>query len=289
MSTRGLIARATGEGTFVGRYHHSDSMPTSLGKFLWDLYHGHFQSNLDKMLSYLVDAPHAVCGWSTIVDKDFRLKPGYTWQKAITDGAKYEVYSKRPDYNRPQCFAGRPGETEDVRTENDLQGTDCEWLYAFDVEQQKMFVRDLNHKEDVAVVDLPGEEPEWNKIECGENWERCHHYAWYHNLLPKTSNLSTQKWLGREPLEMRDAVAVIVGGKTLKVTGSGGDSDFYNRIRHESFPSGTWVASCIHKNGRRVELPIAYRTDKGFTPYAGVQWVYPPTQNTPSQIVGGDS
>jgi hypothetical protein len=289
MSTRGIIARSTGEGTFIGRYHHSDSMPTSLGKFLWDLFHGHFQNNLDKMLTYLIDVPHAVCGWSTIVDKDFSLKPGYGWQKAVGRNSKYEVYTRDPDYRRPQCFAGRPGETEDTRTEKDLKDTDCEWLYAFDVEQNKMFVRDLNNKEDVAVVDLNGKEPDWAKIECGENWERCHHLAWAHNLVGRDSNLSTQQWLERKPLTVHEAVAVIVGGKTLKLTGSGGDADFYNRTRRESFPSGTWVAACIHKNGRRVELPIAYRTAKGYTPYVGVQWVYPPTQNTPSQIVGGAS
>ncbi len=267
-------------------------MPTSLGSFLWALLHGHFQNDLARMVEYLVDAPHATCGWSTIVKKDFRLKPGYGWQKAIADGAKYDVYSKRPDYRRPQCFAGRPGETEDTRTEKDLQNTDCEWLYAFDVEQRKMFVRDLRHKEDVAVVDLTAPEPDWTKIECGENFERCHHLAWAHNLAPRTSNLSTQKWLEREPLDMHDAVAVIVGGKTLKLTGSGGDANYHNRINaqhypgRKRFPSGTWVAACLHKNGHRVELPIAYRTGNEYRPYDGVQWVYPATKNTPGSVVG---
>jgi hypothetical protein len=282
VSTRGVIARATGEGKFVGRYHHSDSNPTDLGVTLWNLYHGFFRRDLPKMLAYLVDAPHAVCGWSTIVDKDFRLKPGYTLQKAIADGAKYEVYSKRPDYMRPQCFAGRPGETEDTRTEKDLQDTDCEWLYAFDVERQRVFVRDLNHKEDVAVIDLDGPEPDWTKVECGENLERCHHLAWVHNLTPKTSNLSTQTWLGKRPLGLHDAVAVEVGGKTLKLTGSGGDADFYNRTHRGPFPSGTYVASCVHKNGHRVELPIAKRIANDYQPLPDVVWIFPPTKDQPA-------
>jgi hypothetical protein len=279
VSTRGIIARATGEGKFIGRYHHSDSNPTDLGAYLWNLYHDYFRRDLSKMLAYLIDSPHAVCGWSSIVEKDFTLTPGYTWQKVIGGSGEYAVYSKLPDYRRPQCFAGRPGETEDTRTENDLQDTDCEWLYAFDEEQHKMFVRDLNHKEDVAVVDLNGDEPDWTKIECGENFERCHHLAWVHGLLPRTSNLSTQTFLGRKPLDMHDAIAVEIDGKLLKTTGSGGDSNFYNRTRCESFPPDTWVASLQYRNGRRIELPIAKRVGNAYEPLPGVAWIFPPTKD----------
>ena len=193
MSTRSVIARV-GEhkGKFSGRYVHADGMPTSMGARLWSLLHGHFKNDLSAMLGYLIDAPHAQCGWSALVGKDFSLKPGYTWQKATADGAKYEVYSKRPDYRRPQCFAGRPGEQPYLFTEKDMDGTDVEWLYVFDETERKLFVRDVSAKEDVAVIDLNGAEPDWGAIECDENFERCSHYAWYHNLLPKTSNLSTQ-------------------------------------------------------------------------------------------------
>src|SRR5882724_1099819 len=121
MSTRSIIAKV-GEhkGQFAGRYVHADGYPTGMGATLWSLLHGHFQNDLSKMLKYLIDAPHAVAGWSAIVGKDFTLKPGYTWQKAIADGAKYGVYSRRPDYRRPQCFAGRKGEEAYLFTEKDL-------------------------------------------------------------------------------------------------------------------------------------------------------------------------
>src|SRR5881398_3722693 len=147
MSTRGIIGRATGEGKFEGRYHHSDSDPKGLGVELWKLYHGYFQRDLKKMLGYLIDAPHAEAGWSCVVGKDFKLKPGYTWQKAAERVKGFENYSKLPDYRRPQCFAGR-GEEAQLFTEENLKDTDCEWLYAFDEENRKMFVRDINAKED---------------------------------------------------------------------------------------------------------------------------------------------
>lgn len=303
MSTRGIIAHTTGtEGQFIGRYHHSDSMPTGLGAELWKLLHGHFSNDLGKLVHYLIDAPHAICGWSDIVEKDFSLKPGYTWQRVLDKGLRFPEYTQLPDYRRPQCFAGRPGETEDTRTQDDLKDTDCEWLYVFDVEQRKLFVRDLRHDEDVAVVDPDSPEPNWEHVECGgsdENWRRCRHLAWVHGLLPKTSNLSTKTYLEQRPLSVHDAVAVIVNGRTLKLTGSGGDAHFMNmsRVRMsrisgepqknwKPFPPDTWIATAKYSNGRTVELPIAYRTENGFTPYRGVKWVYPPTINNPSQIVG---
>lgn len=284
MSTRSVIARSgEHEGQFFGRYVHADGMPTSMGACLWSLLHGHFKNDLSAMLAYLIDEPHAQCGWSALVGKDFKLKPGYTWQKATADGSKYEVYSKRPDYRRPQCFSGRPSEDPYLFTEKDFEnGTDVEWRYVFDEVERKLFVRDVSAKEDVAVIDLNGEEPDWSTIECGEHFERCSHCGWVHGLTPKTSNLSTQTWLGNRPLEMHDAIAFVVDGKRYKSTGSGGDADFLSRGTTR-FPSGTWVQSLVAKNGKRMDIPVAKRTDKGFIPLHGVSWVFPATKNNPQE------
>lgn len=288
MSTRSVIARVgEREGQFTGRYCHSDGMPTSMGAFLWKALHGHFKNDLGKMLVYLIDAPHAVAGWSALVEKDLKLVPKYTWQKAIADNASYEVYSKRADYLRPQCFAGRKGEEPMLFTEKDLEGgTDLEWVYVFDETERKLFIRDVSAKEDVAVIDLNAAEPNWAHAECGENFERCSHMAWVHGLTPKTSNLSTQTWLGNREFEMRDAVAIVVNGKRYKNSGSGGDADFGRGIFHKkNFPSGTWVQSLIAGNGRRLDVAIAKRTDNGFVPLPGIQWVMPPTRNNPQETL----
>jgi hypothetical protein len=150
VSTRSVIARVgEHERQFAGRYVHADGMPTSMGAELWKLYNGFFKRDLSKMLAYLIGAKHALCGWSGIVGKDFKLKPGYTWHNAIRDRASYEVYSKRPDCRRPQCFAGRPDEQEEpyLFTEKDLEiGTDIEWVYAFDENDHKLHIRDVSAK-----------------------------------------------------------------------------------------------------------------------------------------------
>jgi hypothetical protein len=284
VSTRSVIARVgEHEGKFAGRYVHADGMPTSMGKFLWESLHGHFKNDLQRMLAYLIDAKHAQCGWSSLVGKDLSLRPAYTWQKATADGASYDVYSKRDDYRRPQCFAGRNGEEPYLYTEKDMEGTDIEWLYVIDEQERKLFVRDVSAKEDVAVIDLNGEVPNWTAIECGENFERCGHYGWVHGLTPKTSNLSTQTWLERRPLEFHDAVGFVVNGKRYKATGCGRSSSFgFDRGK---FPPNTWVASIQAGNGKRIDLPVANVTKQGYTPYKNVSWIYPPTKTNPQETI----
>src|SRR5256885_2142009 len=74
MSTRAIIAR-TNQDSFVGVYHHNDGHPTGVGEALYKLYHGHFQDDLSKMLTTLIDKHPG--GWSSIVGKDFSKRPGW--------------------------------------------------------------------------------------------------------------------------------------------------------------------------------------------------------------------
>lgn len=283
MSTRACIARSTGEGTFAGRYHHSDGFGTGLGDTLIALYRGHFNRDLDRMLEYLIDAPHAVCGWSSIVGRDFNLKPAYTWQKATADGAKYGVYSKRPDYMRPQCFAGRPGEEPFLIDEK--ADTDCEFCYVFETVDGKNVMHVLDRSEqfkgsgyywrDIGTIDLDQDGPvDWGEIQCGrsEGWSRCGHTAEHHGI---KSPLSMQAYLGNHPLDpIHDPIAYRIGNKTYKASGSGGSSDYMNR---GDFPRGTWVASLITGNNRRVELPVARLVNGAYKLLDNVVAVYPPT------------
>src|SRR5262249_20247767 len=135
--------------------------------------------------------------------------------------------------------------------------------------------------EDLEPIELSRAEPDWSKVECGENFERCGHCAWVHGLQPRTSNLSTQTWLERRPLEFHDVIAVFVSGRRYKMTGSGGDAVHMGRL----YPPGTWLSCLIAGNGRRFELPTALRTETGYKPAPGVTWVYPPTKNNPHETV----
>ena|SRR5438034_893083 len=46
ISTRSIIARAAGEGTFKGVYHHWDGYPTGLGKYLTEILADPFGNDL---------------------------------------------------------------------------------------------------------------------------------------------------------------------------------------------------------------------------------------------------
>lgn len=272
MSTRSVIARAGKiEGEFSGTYHHWDGMPTRLGKTMWKLLHGHFKNDLERMLRILIDEHSA---WSTIVEKSFRLKPGYS-----SDHKK----------KNPVCYChGERSEKNTLFTHNNLEpSTDIEWLYVFDWEHNRLCVRDVRHSEEV-LIELNGEEPDWAIVECGKNFERCAHYAWAHGLLPRTSNLSTQTWLGNRPLEFCDAIGFFIGGKRFAATGSGGNSDYLQRSTGASWPRNTWIASVKARNGKRLDFPVALIGEGGYQPFPGVQWVLPPTKNHPTEtIVGG--
>lgn len=287
MSTRGVIARATGESTFAGRYHHWDSYPTGLGSELIRLF---LQlGDLSKMLAVLIDQHPA--GWSTIVHKDFRHKPGYGGSE-----------------KRPQCYChGERHDEEWGVTEKDDVG--AEWAYVFEDTEDKKSMHVLRmmarrdgqeipvvgmfgvgwkdqYWQDVAEIDLTKRENlakiDWTRIECGENYERCHHYAWVHGFAPKTSNLSTQTWLGKRALEFHDAIAFVIDGKRFKATGCGGNSNYFNS-NGKKFPGNTWIATVQAGNGKRLDLPVAMITPEGYRPFPGVIWVYPPTKDNPNE------
>jgi hypothetical protein len=277
MSTNGIIARSTGEGTFKGVYHHWDSYPKEgLGQALTQILAGHFENDLARMLQVLIDEHPA--GWSTIVNKDFTLKPGYTAESlkhaspsSMSDAdyhAEMEKFRALPDYRRPQCYChGKRHEEAQVLTEK--SEACASWAYVFDEEDHIMHV--------------------WTHIECGEQFERCGHYAWKHfPELEGKSNLGMQTFLGRRPFQMHDAIGFIVNGKRVKNTGCGGDADFLRRSHNlPPLPPNTWVATIVYENGRRADVPVALRTPDGEKPYPGVTWIFPPTVVNPRETLVG--
>jgi hypothetical protein len=270
MSTRSVIARiGQSEGEFSGVYHHWNGMPTSLGKFLFRLRTGYFKGDLSKMLNVLIDQHN---GWSNIVDADFRLRPGYSNDLKKKNPACY-------------CHGERSEKNERFTHADVVKGeTDIEWVYVFDEERNRLFVRDISHDAE-SLIELSEPEPDWAVVECGEHFERCSHYAWFHDLLPKTSNLSTQAWLGNRPLEFRDAVAFIIGGKRYVATGSGGNADYLGRTSGKSHPRNSWVATVKAKNGKRLDLPVAVIAGEECKPFPGVVWIMPPTKINPQETV----
>jgi len=307
MSTNGIIARSTGESTFAGRYHHWDSYPSGLGVALVEAYRGYFKRDLDRMLQFLLDE-HT--GWSTIVRKDFSLKPGYTNVAQRPEGMSIEDFSKLPLNRRPQCYCHGARHEEGFIAD---EKSDCgaEWAYIFETipgawsseaepEQRILHVLTREkHKDsdeyfwqEVGRIDLNSdEEINWVHIECGENFERCHHYAWVHFPQLKGTDIGIQQFLGRAPFRLCDAIGFIINGKRVKATGSCGDADFLRCTSHHAglpkLPPSTWIATVVHGNGKRAEIPVALRGPEGEKPFPGVKWIFPPTLVNSSETVVG--
>jgi hypothetical protein len=296
MSTNGIIARSTGEGTFEGRYHHWDSYPSGLGVVLVELYCGHFKRDLPRMLQVLLDEHPA--GWSTIVGTDFKLKPGFTNIGQRPEGISVDDFQKQALNRRPHCYC-HGHRHEEGFLHNEKSDCGAEWAYIFETlperdgepEQRIMHVlARLKHADseeyiwhDAGRINLDSsDEINWTTIECGENFERCSHIAEYHGI---NSPLAMQTWLGKRPLGFHDAVGFIVDGKRYKATGSGGNSDYMGRVRGKRLPSGTWVSSVVAANGRRLDIAVAKVTPEGYIPLPGVTWLYPSTKDEQKGLV----
>ncbi len=302
MSTRSIIARATGEGTFKGVYHHWDGYPTGLGKYLTEIFAGPFANDLPRMLRTLIDEHPA--GWSTIVHKDFTLTPGYTLEKVKSpscDGlsdaeyhAAIEAYRAMPDVRRPQCYChGKRQEQAQTFTEGD--DTDAEWAYVFDEDERVLHVCNrAKHPDsgeyywnDVERVELDNaSETNWTHIECGANYERCSHYAWFHYPELRGTDLDrlgTAKFLGREPMQQRDAIGYILDGIRYKSTGCGcrggytAHANIPARFRRYVHDPRYWFEDVIGPDGVRISVPVSVSGNDGERPCCGFTWVFPPT------------
>lgn len=271
MSTRSIIARVgKHEGEFSGVYVHSDGMPTSMGPLLFQIIGEEFKGDLKAALRFLINEHLA------------------SWSSPFPENRS--CYCHPQNSNRPEEFRQRKPEPTQKFTHKNVKDSGARWLYIFDERNMRLYVRDVSHDSEHIVELAAAEQPTWQDIECGEHFERCGHYAWYHKLLPRTSNLSTQTWLERQPLDFHDAIAFVINGKRYKATGSGGSSEFYMTPlarRHgytKAFPRHTWVADVIATNGQRMQFPVASISPEGkYTPYPGVIWIYPPTKNNPNE------
>lgn len=196
MSTRSCIARIKGDG-FAGVYHHWDGYPTVLGTTLYQMAqrfrsHEPESGGVAGMLRLLIDQHPA--GWSTINGADWSQEPGMR-EEGFDNGKGPECY----------CHGGRSEEGQLVTHADDMG---MEWAYVFDERALTMAVvervrlegehavgmfgtlganPETGEREDTwairAVVQLEGPEPDWSRIECGPNLERCCHVEGYHERL----------------------------------------------------------------------------------------------------------
>jgi hypothetical protein len=123
------------------------------------------------------------------------------------------------------CHGARCQEAQPL-TEREDAG--AEWAYVFEEEEPILYVchrtRHPQNSErfwdDAGRIKLDrASETNWTRIKCGENYERCSHYPWFHfpDLRGTVAErLGTQKFLGREPMRRHDAIAYVLKGIRYK-------------------------------------------------------------------------
>lgn len=175
MSTRGIIAKTTTNG-WIGKYHHWDSYPSGLGQSLYKAYHQVFNGDIERMMSFLIDEHPA--GWSTIVDKDLSLKPGFshfdvnagigeTFNKVLYYQrlAEYQTSEKA---RRAECYChGDRHESE--QTIHSLTDAWASWVvYAYIINEAShlmtIYARTSDRWDIIAKVELNGPEPDWKEL-----------------------------------------------------------------------------------------------------------------------------
>lgn len=194
MSTRSIIARPLGDG-FEGRYCHSDGYPSGVGKHLHEQFHTAFGGDLDAMIATMIDGEEI--GWSSIWGHDLSMPKGwleYDEMPRVTvtlpDGDTYEAV----DYSAfgPQSYTSRgetakPGDDRMIRWTGNPEKWDSwgtEWGYV--LSPMGLMVFDIAYQGGptyVAVVPWDDDSPDWERIECGDTFERCCHVEGYHEML----------------------------------------------------------------------------------------------------------
>lgn len=267
MATRGAICSLTQDKKgFRGVRHQRYSMPEALGKQLWDLYHGHFEKDLEKMLGFLInDHPG---GWSSIVGADFSLPASYQMSK--------ERFG-------PMCLChGRLSAPDHPITAKSVFEFNLAWTYVFNVEARELGIvyndlkSNLLAEKNTLILDLEGDEPDWKMIRCGKNFERCEHLAAEH--FPKLANtpsgrIRTAAYIGAEPLTIGDVCAIVRDGYRYNLTGRtrGGNEAYhaYGILQGSSKEEQDLIIGSA-----RSEYP------GGYIPSERDVWVFPPTQDS---------
>lgn len=158
MATRSLIGKTEGIGDFKVTYCHLDGYPTGMGKTLWDNVQKYGQ---ERVLHRLMDEFDAT--WSSIVGTDFFEKEPENLRE-IDVLAPYEEDGPM-QYNPDIGSISR--NREDVEKGRHMG---AEYMYLFSPSGAMTVIKVgwEGELDMLAMIDLSGEEPDWEKIEAGE-------------------------------------------------------------------------------------------------------------------------
>jgi hypothetical protein len=323
MSTRGCIAVGTVKN-WKGIYNHSDSYPTWMGPELWK--HLIRQQLAGKTLAEIGRDILSFDDWRNYLKAGLCEYCGQVTGQAHS--IRGDIYSQAHDPLKPANAYPDPEarfhQHNDLTANHYITSDDpdplfIEWVYVIDPDRNAVHVlsskgrpvKNGQHRErpiiangktdygssvywhePIVTLSL-NDKPDWEQIECGEQFERCHHYAYRH--FPElqgtpSERIGTKAYIGTEPLhDVHDAVAFVIHGRRYEKGGSAWDSDYnfspsrWTGRKHRG--RSLWIHSL--RDEELKEYPVAVKYRSGMKPYPGVQWIFPPTLVNPKETVRG--
>lgn len=296
MSTNACVAihkGAKGDGThrFAGSYHHWDGYPNGLGYDIFRQAHENVGS-LRKTIGLILK--HA--NWSSILDSDLTLPArGELGDNGISPlckicGEKALKHNLSEIDHEPYfgpicgCHDYETGEpflhsaSGRITDENIDEWTGIEYVYAFNFEQDRVYIRKEYFDEEsddwkcewsfIDISDWENESPEMlaAKMECGDNLENCDHSAIYHFPDMREAHppgrfdisMPTRKYVGMESLDARDAIGCTFEDATVGYFLKDKNREYEKNKRLLAkvmlFPDSFDPASCILLNPNKEEV-----------------------------------
>lgn len=285
MSTRGCIAGVTEDG-WRGVYNHMDSYPTWLGRELWAEAQNFIaeaktpEQGIRAFLSYKEEPLVAECKAENrkVEADDYitheRPDPLFVEWVYVFDPAKLTMTVLMHEGRNRTDADGEFDRGVGPGRESERPLDDGWWDYGGDT---------IYRHVEVAVIDLTAEEPNWQHIECGEQFERCGHVANAHFETSEGSgNLDTATYLGFEKLDpFQDATRwEVVGtglparrttdgrlvqpGTLLKKGGSGFSGSYYNDPEMKARLRGTNMEKRgVHLDGWYQSVTVVGGSEDG--------------------------
>ncbi|GAA4935732.1 hypothetical protein GCM10023224_15640 [Streptomonospora halophila] len=175
MSTRGAIALPTQQGSWWGRYHHTDSYPAGLGRELYRLYHHTFDCDHTAMAQTLI-ADHPA-GWSCLLYSGADAHGPFTRAEFDLSGFVSATSPIRGHYPACYCHGQRSEGAQLLECRCPHEPSGCgpagiEWAYVLTAEEMWVVTSHIPDQPvqgpvhrfvDRVLWDEP--EPDWRRVE----------------------------------------------------------------------------------------------------------------------------
>lgn len=270
MSTNALVLSQLG-GPLRAVSVHWDGYPTHLGQVIHQMAAQHFAGAPEQLAAYLIDEHPD--GWSTL-GGDPQRTIGADVERYASDGGLDGRYAQA-NVCYCHCQGNQPGQPISAAQLAGGEGAFAEWCYRIS-EQHLDIIAGPRPLEDADVQVAWGDQQvNWERVECGEHFERCGHYCSAHFQVPDVSaQLPTAVWLGREPMNARYAVGYRLADGRLARSGGYARQDGDGSRREELILEG---------GARITEMVLG----PGGLPPAGVEPIFPPTALDDPHLLDG--